>query len=77
MTAYEWAKVLRSKHHPGWDALADVLEREHTQTAAAKRLGVSIAYLGDVLHERRYIAAIAGRLGFVVEEKWRKKASLT
>jgi len=48
--------------------LMQVLEGEiakaGTRTAAAKKLGISSVYLGDVLNGRRSIAAMAARLGF-------------
>jgi hypothetical protein len=49
------------------DELSAAVEREGTQTALARDLGISGVYLGDVLHGRRGISEkLAGKLG------WRK-----
>lgn len=44
--------------------LESEIARAGTQTAAAKKIGISHAYLSDVLKGRRHIGAIAARLGF-------------
>jgi hypothetical protein len=40
------------------------IARAGTQTALAKKLGVSLVYINDVVRGRRSIAALAPRLGF-------------
>lgn len=52
------------------------VEEAGSQTEAAKGLGISTAYLSDILHGHRGISAeIAGKLGFVKKTFYYQKES--
>lgn len=46
------------------EVLDGTITRAGSQRAAAAQLGISGPYLSDVLHGRRSISALAGRLGY-------------
>ncbi len=46
------------------DVLQGEIARAGTQTALAKKLGVSLAYINDAVRGRRSISALAPRLGY-------------
>ena len=51
--------------HDMRDTLTVMIDERGSQRAVAQELGVSQAYLGDVLHGRRGVSAkLAGKLGY-------------
>ena len=57
------AKIIAE--HDMRDLLTDMVEERGSQRAVAQELGVSQAFLGDVLHGRRGVSAnLAGKLGY-------------
>jgi len=55
------------------DRLRKGVQQAGSQKAYAKELGISLAYLNDVLHGRRKVSAqLAQRIGLVRETKYRE-----
>ena len=56
------------------DRLKAGLRKAGTQRAYAAQLGISLAYLNDVLHGRRQVSErLAGKLGLVRETIYREQ----